>query len=53
MRTTLIAASPRAVEMAAMVSESIADGESGRRKVQEAIQRDANHEFFGVEVLNR
>jgi UDP-GlcNAc:undecaprenyl-phosphate GlcNAc-1-phosphate transferase len=38
--------------MAAMVSASIGDGESSRLKVQEAIWKDATHEFFEAEVLN-
>jgi hypothetical protein len=40
------------VEMAAMVSASIDDGESSGLKVQEAIWKDANDEFFLAAVLN-
>jgi hypothetical protein len=38
--------------MAAMVSASIGDGESSGLKVQEAIWKDANDEFFRAAVLN-
>jgi hypothetical protein len=35
-----------------MVSASIGDGESSGLKVQEAIWKDANDEFFSAAVLN-